>query len=252
MIAIATVLQSNNNILQLDISNNILSTAGLSQSLLNDVMTHWALAIKVNYGIKILNLSKLGITDYIMVNLLGPAIRENRNLETLNLSSNRITRDGGVALSFALTTHPALNYLKLSCCAIQDEGACALAKLLESNTKIKEIYVDYNRITGIGLMKFAEMLEKNVMIRYIALWGNQWDQPACEVCYSNQAFTALMGGPATVIKVGQKTGTPESTGERRLKQNMVDVSFARVEGMLEVARHERKVQVTEGNERSDV
>jgi hypothetical protein len=193
MIAIATVLQSNNNILQLDISNNILSTAGLSQSLLNDVMTHWAMAIKVNYGLKILNLSKLGITDHIMVNLLGPAIRENRNLETLNLSSNRITRDGGVALSFALTTHPALNYLKLSCCSIQDEGAFAVAKLLETNTKIKEIYVDYNRITGTGLMKFAEMLEKNVMIRYIALWGNQWDQPSCEVLFDSLGIHSTHG-----------------------------------------------------------
>lgn len=86
MIAIATVLQTNNYIVQLDISNNILPTAGLSQSLLNDVMTHLAMAVKVNYGLKVLNISKLGITDFVMRNMLGSAIEHNRNIETLNLS----------------------------------------------------------------------------------------------------------------------------------------------------------------------
>lgn len=52
--------------------------------------------------------------------------------------SNRITRDGGVALCGALTDNVSLNHLKLSCCAIQDEGALAVATLLSVNTTIRE------------------------------------------------------------------------------------------------------------------
>jgi hypothetical protein len=85
-IAIATVLHTNNYLLQLDISNNRLATSNLSQSLVNDVLTHFAITIMSNYGLKIFNLSKLGISDYAMVNILAPAIYQNKSLETLNLS----------------------------------------------------------------------------------------------------------------------------------------------------------------------
>jgi Ran GTPase-activating protein (RanGAP) involved in mRNA processing and transport len=149
LIALATVLQSNNNIIQLDVSNNTLYTASLSQSLLNDVMTHLSMAIKLNYGLKMVNLSKMGITDYIMCNLLGPALQQNKNIETLNLSCNRITRDGGVALAFALSMHSSINYLKLSCCALQDEGAQAIAKLLDTNTSLKEYHAFNKNLFGL-------------------------------------------------------------------------------------------------------
>lgn len=86
MIAISTVLQSNNGIQQLDISNNVLSTASLSHSLVHDTMTHLSIAVRVNTGLKILDLSKLGIDDFVMIHLLGPAIAANKTLETLNLS----------------------------------------------------------------------------------------------------------------------------------------------------------------------
>ncbi|KAI8900500.1 hypothetical protein BC833DRAFT_523398 [Globomyces pollinis-pini] len=86
LIAIATVLQANNYIQQLDMSNNMLSTGTLSQTLQNDVMTHISTSIAMNYGIKVLNLSKSGISDYIMCHLLAPAMKANRNIETLDLS----------------------------------------------------------------------------------------------------------------------------------------------------------------------
>ena len=148
IIAISTVLQPNNSIQQLDISNNKLSTAYLSHSLVNDIMTHISITVRVNTNIKILNLSKLAINDFVMIHLLGPAIAANKSLETLNLSryvfvfsftySNRITRDGGLALCEALVKNTSISHIKLSCCAIQDEGALGIAKLLVMNFNIKE------------------------------------------------------------------------------------------------------------------
>jgi hypothetical protein len=46
---------------------------------------------------------------------------------------------------------------------------------------LTRIYLDYNKITGDGLTALANALEKNVMVRYIALWGNHWDQGSSEV-----------------------------------------------------------------------
>jgi predicted TIM-barrel enzyme len=86
LIAVATVLQSNNYILQLDVSNNRISTSNLTQTLVDDIMTHFGITLTINYGLKVLNISKMGISDFVMVNILAPALRENKTLETLNLS----------------------------------------------------------------------------------------------------------------------------------------------------------------------
>ncbi|KAJ3320598.1 hypothetical protein HDV06_005116 [Boothiomyces sp. JEL0866] len=233
LIAITTVLQTNNYIQQLDISNNILSTGSLSQTLLNDVMTHLSIAITNNYGIKNLNISKMGITDYIMCNMLASAFQLNSNIETLNLSGNRITRDGGVALCKALAFHQSINNLKLSCCAIQNEGAEAVAQLLLTNTKLKELYLDYNKITGPGLVAISKGLEANVMLKYIAVWGNSWDAASCE------AFAKLLGGPSSVVKIENPKAHVEIDKNPRLVQGNIDVTFCRVQQVLQVARYTR-------------
>lgn len=155
------------------------------------------------------------------------------------LTRNRITRDGGVALCYALRSHKSLNYLKLSCCAIQDEGAEAIAQLLGTNRKLKEyiflsrIYLDYNRITGKGLLAIAKGLRQNVMVRYLALWGNQWDNESCE------AFCELMGGPSSVVLINDPKAVPEKASSIRLGPNSTDFTFCRVEGTLQVAHLER-------------
>lgn len=86
MIAIVSVLQSNNQIETLDISNNLLKTSSLTQSLVNNVMTHFSQTFKTNYGMKALYLSKLGITDWIMCDFLAKSIGNNENIVTLDLS----------------------------------------------------------------------------------------------------------------------------------------------------------------------
>jgi hypothetical protein len=52
-----------------------------------------------------------------------------------------------------------------------------------------------------------------------------------------------MGGPVKVIAIGQESELcPDK--DKRLKQNMTDVSFAKVEGLFEVAHFERPLQVS--------
>eukprot|EP00842_Homolaphlyctis_polyrhiza_P002430 jgi/Hompol1/3188/HPOL_006393-RA len=86
LIAFATVLQSNSSVMTLNLSDNMLSTSRLSQTLVNDIMARLAQTLQLNYGLKTLNLSKIGITDWNMCDLLASALKANKNIETLNLS----------------------------------------------------------------------------------------------------------------------------------------------------------------------
>ncbi|KAH9255677.1 hypothetical protein BASA81_006283 [Batrachochytrium salamandrivorans] len=236
LIGLSTVLQSNNSVVNLDLSNNIPSISSRTQTLMNDVMAHLSKTLQLNYGIKVLNLSKFGITDWSMCDLLASAIQSNKNIDTLILSCNKISRDGGIALCNSIMRHSSLNILSLSCCAIQDEGAEALAQVIRNNSKLKEIYIDYNKISSIGLIAIADALKENWAIRFIALWGNQWDEASCK------AFSRLMNGPTSSVCVGGSQApllvqqNPRSIPpSARLQSSMTDVSFYTVETTIHVA-----------------
>lgn len=142
LIALATVLQSNNNVLRMDISNNIIPNSHQSQSLLTNVAQHISNVLRYNYGVKALFLSKMGFSDWVMCDFFSKAVNENQSLVTLDLSSNRLSRDGAISLFDAIKYHPTLANLKLSCCAAQDQGAIKLAEVLKKNVKLKR----YDRI----------------------------------------------------------------------------------------------------------
>lgn len=91
MIALTTVLQSNNDIEVLDISNNLIGSASLSQTCITNVMQHLASTFEDNYGLKNVFLSKLGITDWIITDFLAGAIRLNQNLVTIDLSRYKVS-----------------------------------------------------------------------------------------------------------------------------------------------------------------
>ncbi|KAH9270898.1 hypothetical protein BASA83_006851 [Batrachochytrium salamandrivorans] len=223
LIGLSTVLQSNNSVVNLDLSNNIPSISSRTQTLMNDVMAHLSKTLQLNYGIKVLNLSKFGITDWIFVH-------DKLTLE-FNLS-NKISRDGGIALCNSIMRHSSLNILSLSCCAIQDEGAEALAQVIRNNSKLKEL----QQISSIGLIAIADALKENWAIRFIALWGNQWDEASCK------AFSRLMNGPTSSVCVGGSQApllvqqNPRSIPpSARLQSSMTDVSFYTVETTIHVA-----------------
>ncbi|KAI8904032.1 hypothetical protein EDD86DRAFT_213758 [Gorgonomyces haynaldii] len=228
LIALGTVLQSNNSVDRLDISNNAVKHSALSQTLVSNVMTHWGRALETNYGLKTLSFAKMGITDWTMCDFLAGTLHNNQNLTTLDLSCNKITRDGGAALCKALESHAALNNLKLSCCSLQDEGAEAISHLLQVNRKIRVLHLDYNKITGKGLAKIAQGIQANYSLVYIALWGNVWSVQACE------AYLDLVGGIVSQVAIGSDNAAPV----RRKGRLETDVVFYKVEGVLNAAHHE--------------
>ncbi|KAI8848200.1 hypothetical protein BC829DRAFT_394639 [Chytridium lagenaria] len=238
LIALFTVLQNNTTITHLDLSNNESHHSRSSQSLQNDLIMHLARMLKMNRGIKVMGLRKFGVTDWSMTDCLAMAVKVNMGVKELDLSCNRITRDGGVSLCQALYKHSYISRLNLSCCSIQDQGAEAVSLMLLYNKCLSRLFLDHNNISGKGIRALAHAITKNHTITHLTLWGNVWDVEACE------AFSTLVGGPFRVVKMagdaekhGRQSQRKRKTTFTRLQPQNVDVVFYSVEGVLHVARN---------------
>ena len=131
-------MQNNDTLVKLDISDNLNHAHSISQSLQNDILQHISRMVQYNTGIRDLNLGKMGITDWAVCDYLVHGIKANKTIEVLDLSCNKISRDGGVAICQALEGHTSIRVLKLGCNALQDEGAFAVAQLLKNNSVLQE------------------------------------------------------------------------------------------------------------------
>jgi len=194
VIALATVLRNNTTLHYIDFSDNFQNTNNLTQSVQNAIMLHISDMIKYNCNVSDLRMKKMCITDWAMVDFLEKTIKLNTVLRVLDLSSNKLTRDGCVALCSALHYHHSLKSLRLSHCTIQDEGANAVKELLLINEIIEGVFLDYNKITRIGIKSIADALKINKNLKIILLWGNIWDTEACNI------FVNLIGGPVVSLK----------------------------------------------------
>lgn len=181
IIALSTVLVNNSNIVTFDLTDNRSNFSVLSQTLQNDTIKHLSGMIKQNKHLIELGLGKLGITDWSTIDHLAPALKMATTLKILDLSCNKISRDGAVAICRALHKHQSIKTLKLSCCNILDEGAEAIGLMLANNDDINKLYLEYNGITGIGLEEIAKGVVANQSLNTLALWGNKWDIGACMV-----------------------------------------------------------------------
>ena len=68
--------------------------------------------------------------------LLAESLRVNRSLVSLNLTANRIGREGGGELAKALTVNSTLEEIGLDFNEIGDSSALHLAKALRENTSL--------------------------------------------------------------------------------------------------------------------
>jgi hypothetical protein len=64
------------------------------------------------------------------------SVIHSRRLRRLSIGSNKLRRDGGIALARALWEHPTIESLDLSHNQIHNEGAIAFRDLLLRNNKL--------------------------------------------------------------------------------------------------------------------
>ncbi|XP_038050963.1 leucine-rich repeat-containing protein 34-like isoform X2 [Patiria miniata] len=188
IIALATVLHHNSTLKALCVNRPLL----FSQQ--EETTVHMSLMLKVNSTLKELHLQKCDIRDF-GADRLVEALQHNIALTYLDLSCNRITRDGAKAFSKLLKLNTPLEILDLGFNRIEDDGAVSLSQALVSlNSNLKTLVITSNNIEATGLCAIARAMNTNTTLTSVFIWGNHLQELACV------AFNGLMESGRLDIK----------------------------------------------------
>jgi Ran GTPase-activating protein (RanGAP) involved in mRNA processing and transport len=110
-------------------------------------------------------------------------------LKHLDLSCNRIGRDGAGHVARLLTLDTHLTHLDLSYNRIEDEGVISISNALTHyNRNLKMLAICGNTISGRGLCALAKAIQANLALTHVYIWGNEMDEETCK------AFSSLVSG----------------------------------------------------------
>jgi Ran GTPase-activating protein (RanGAP) involved in mRNA processing and transport len=115
-----------------------------------------------------LNLSSNRIGDR-QAKQIGEELASN-TLKRLDVSDNRISDGGVVAITSALLTNQSLKFLNLGFNSIGDVGMTAVAQALTQNNSLKELCLSGNEIRLVALQSLADALKINTGLT--TLWLN--------------------------------------------------------------------------------
>lgn len=173
LIALSTVLNYNNTLRYLNIGRPQL----FSQQ--EETTVHYARLLKISKGLKGLHMAKHTMRDF-GVTRISENLMDNFTLLHLDLSCNRITRDGALALAELLKRDTSLKVLDLSHNRLGDAGAHSLAQAIATyNTHLNVLVVSHNEMNGKGLCSLAQALHLNSTLSNLYVWGNKLEEAAC-------------------------------------------------------------------------
>ncbi|XP_076788339.1 leucine-rich repeat-containing protein 34 isoform X2 [Arvicanthis niloticus] len=178
VIAFATVLTQNQGIKGINLNRPILYGEQ------EESTVHVGHMLKQNHVLVELHMCKHGMKNYGLQQLCN-ALYLNSSLRYLDVSCNKITRDGMVFLADVLKSNSTLEVLDLSFNRIENAGAKHLSETLTShNRSLKALSVVSNKIEGEGLVALSQSMKTNLVLSNIYIWGNKFDEDTC-VAYSN-------------------------------------------------------------------
>ncbi|XP_062387533.1 NACHT, LRR and PYD domains-containing protein 3-like [Sardina pilchardus] len=149
---VATVLQSPNSLIKLDLSHNDLEDSGF-QLLSNGLSSS-------HCKLQTLRLAKCKLSEKSFENV-ATALQSPNSLIELDLNHNDLGDSGVQLLSKGLSSHHCrLQTVRLSDCLISDEGCICLASALTSNpSHLIELDLSYNHPGESGLKLLSARLE---------------------------------------------------------------------------------------------
>lgn len=173
LIALGTVLLHNVTLRSININRPILFTQ------MEEPSVHFANMLKVNQSLEEVHLQKYDMRDFGAFRM-AENLMHNYTLTYLNLSCNRITRDGVKELAKVLKQNTALQTLDLGYNRLEDDGAIHIAEALTTlNTKLQCLVVVHNNIGSAGLCAIADAMKTNTTLTNVYIWGNRLEEPAC-------------------------------------------------------------------------
>lgn len=173
VIALPTVLHRNTTLKALNVNRPLLFSCQ------EETTVHFAKMLKANTTLEELHLQKYDMRDFGATRL-ADNLMENMNLTYLDLSCNRITRDGTKELSKVLKHNTSIKVLDLGFNRLEDDGAMHLADAIgHYNTNLETLVVTSNNIGSKGLCALADAMKTNTTLTSIHIWGNKLEEPAC-------------------------------------------------------------------------
>jgi Ran GTPase-activating protein (RanGAP) involved in mRNA processing and transport len=170
------VLRQNTTLQSLDLSSCALGSAGLAGI---------ALGLYHNTSIRILNLSRNGLKDFVSACVLGELLRCGKTITSLCLSSNTFGSNAAATQSIfeGLRSNTALQQFYLEACGLGDQGISILASALANrNASTLELDLGYNDITSVGV---GALVDDNVeavkTLTKLCLAGNDLDSEAATI-----------------------------------------------------------------------
>ncbi|XP_055482098.1 leucine-rich repeat-containing protein 34 [Psammomys obesus] len=178
LIAFATVLTQNRKIKGINLNRPILYGEQ------EESTVHIGQMLKQNHVLIELHLCKHDMKNFGIQQLCN-ALYLNCSLRYLDVSCNKITRDGMVYLADVLKRNTTLEVIDLSFNRIENTGANYLSETLTShNRSLKALSVVSNKIEGEGLVALARSMKTNSVLTRIYIWGNKFNEATC-VAYSD-------------------------------------------------------------------
>ncbi|XP_054432933.1 leucine-rich repeat-containing protein 34 isoform X3 [Pteronotus mesoamericanus] len=171
--------------------NSSLEKLDLGDCDLEESTVHLGHMLKENHCLVELYMSKHDVRNYGLKQLCD-ALYLNKSLRYLDVSCNKITRDGIVFLAAVLKSNTTLEVIDLSFNRIENAGAKKLSETLAShNRSLKALSVVSNSIEGEGLVALSQSMKTNPTLSNIYIWGNKFDEATC-MAYSDLIQTGRL------------------------------------------------------------
>ena len=142
-VAISECLKKNNTLQVLNISQNKLLDDGII-AISDSLKTY-------NTALLQLDISEIGITSSGAV-AISECLKKNNTLQVLNISENKLSDDGVIAISNSLKTNQILKTLNLANNRITTKGAAKIADAMKSNKSLSDLNISRNFIEIDGIM----------------------------------------------------------------------------------------------------
>ena len=164
--ALAKFLSENNELQELDLSQNDLQESGI---------------IRILDAIKHSNVTKLNISaNDVNLEATVEVFLCFTKLEKLDLSCNRLNDAKDTISFFSKTKNIFLNLIKLNvaeiCHEINDEAAEALACIFSQNSKLKELDLSKNNLCSKAIMSILNELNPSTLIKFNISHNNITDE----------------------------------------------------------------------------
>lgn len=132
-----------------------------------------AIPLRENHDIEVLDLEGNWI-EKEGASHLSDMIRENFFLTDINIAENRLGRDGADAICETLYKNESLKSLNMSGNNLQDSGAEKVCTMLQKNTSLKHLYLSNNEFEDRAAFSFKDALSHNETLETLDISWNHF------------------------------------------------------------------------------